>query len=218
MTIVSGIAPHEPPLSPHPESRMSALQNRLAPTIAAGYGLGARHSCLPECAADHPRTTRQRTAAVQLQIQQPDWHAGGFLVIPGRATGRMRRSAAGRGNADEADRPPQGPWGSPSRWRSAEADPLAGRRVAGLGPAAVRVIVRRVRVAAEEVRGDACSRRRRTVPKGQMALLQRGRVGCVFSYSFVLADKLATPPRLSAGTANAPIKRRGSRRPRTAAD
>jgi len=51
-----------------------------------------------------------------------------------------------------------------------------------------------------------------------MALFQRGRVGYVFSYSFVLADKLATPPRSSAGTASAPIKRRGSRRPRTAAD
>src|SRR2546427_529711 len=54
----------------------------------------------------------------------------------------------------------------------------------------LRVIVGRVRVAAEEVSGDARSRRRRTVPKGQMELLQRGRVGYVFSYSFRLTDKL----------------------------
>src|SRR5215471_14983381 len=85
---------------------MGALQPRLAPTIAAAHVFGARHPCLPEYAADHRRTTRQRTAAVQLQMQQPDWHAAGFLVIPGRAPGRMRRSAAGRGNADEADRSP----------------------------------------------------------------------------------------------------------------
>jgi len=56
----------------------------------------------------------------------------------------------------------------------------------------LRVIVRRVRVAAEEVSGDGRSRRRRTIPKGQMALLQRGRVGYVFSYSFVLGDAAET--------------------------
>jgi hypothetical protein len=54
----------------------------------------------------------------------------------------------------------------------------------------LRAIVRRVRVAAEEVSGDGRSRRRRTIPKGQMELLARGRVGYVFSYSFLLTDKL----------------------------
>jgi hypothetical protein len=54
----------------------------------------------------------------------------------------------------------------------------------------LRVIVRRVRVAAEEVSGDGRSRRRRTIPKGQMELLARGRVGYVFAYSFLLSDKL----------------------------
>jgi hypothetical protein len=54
----------------------------------------------------------------------------------------------------------------------------------------LRAIVRRVRVVAEEVSGDGRSRRRRTIPKGQMALLQQGRVGYVFSYSFVLTDKI----------------------------
>lgn len=54
----------------------------------------------------------------------------------------------------------------------------------------LRAIVRRVRVAAEEVSGDGRSRRRRTIPKGQMELLARGRVGYVFAYSFLLTDKL----------------------------
>ena len=53
----------------------------------------------------------------------------------------------------------------------------------------LRAIVRRVRVAAEEVSGDGRSRRRRTIPKGQMVLLEQGRVGYVFSYSFVVTDK-----------------------------
>jgi hypothetical protein len=67
------------------------------------------------------------------------------------------------------------------------------------------VIVRRVRVAAEEVSGDARSRRRRTVPKGQMELLQRGRVGYVFSYSFRLTDKLGDAAEIEGWTASAPI-------------
>jgi hypothetical protein len=54
----------------------------------------------------------------------------------------------------------------------------------------LRAIVRRVRVAAEEVGGDHRSRRRRTIPKGQMELLARGRVGYVFSYSFLLTHKI----------------------------
>lgn len=54
----------------------------------------------------------------------------------------------------------------------------------------LRAIVRRVRVEAAELSGDGRSRRRRTIPKGQMELLQRGRVGYVFSYSFLLTDKL----------------------------
>ena len=54
----------------------------------------------------------------------------------------------------------------------------------------LRLIVRRVRVAADEVSGDTRSRRRRTIPTGQMELLGKGRVGYVFSYSFLLTDKL----------------------------
>jgi hypothetical protein len=54
----------------------------------------------------------------------------------------------------------------------------------------LRAIVRRVRVEADEVSGDGRSRRRRTIPKGQMELLQRGRVGYVYSYSFLLTDKI----------------------------
>jgi hypothetical protein len=54
----------------------------------------------------------------------------------------------------------------------------------------LRLIIRRVRVAADEVSGDVRSRRRRTIPKGQMELLARGRVEYVFSYSFLITDKI----------------------------
>ncbi len=39
--------------------------------------------------------------------------------------------------------------------------------------APLRLLVRRVRVVADEVSGDVRSRRRRTIPKGQMELLER---------------------------------------------
>jgi hypothetical protein len=54
----------------------------------------------------------------------------------------------------------------------------------------LRLLIRRVRVAADEVSGDPRSRRRRTIPKGQMELLARGQVGYVFSYSFLITDKI----------------------------
>lgn len=47
-----------------------------------------------------------------------------------------------------------------------------------------------VATGAGKVRGDGRSRRRRTIPKGQMELLARGQVGYVFAYSFLLTDKL----------------------------
>jgi len=53
----------------------------------------------------------------------------------------------------------------------------------------LRLIIRRVRVTADEVSGDPRSRRRRTIPKGQMELLARGQVGYVFSCSFLVTDK-----------------------------
>ena len=54
----------------------------------------------------------------------------------------------------------------------------------------LRVIVRRVRVAADEISGHVRRRRRRTIPKGQVELLARGQVGYVFRYSFLLTDKI----------------------------
>jgi hypothetical protein len=83
VTIVSGIAPHEPPLSPHPESRMSALQNRPAATIAAGHGLGAPP--LPAGVRRRPPThDAAEDGRVQLQAQQPDW-----LDRPGRTPAQV---------------------------------------------------------------------------------------------------------------------------------
>jgi hypothetical protein len=52
----------------------------------------------------------------------------------------------------------------------------------------LRLIVRRVRVPAEELSQDPRSRRRRTVPKAQLALALEGRVEFVYAYSFILTD------------------------------
>jgi Transposase DDE domain group 1 len=53
----------------------------------------------------------------------------------------------------------------------------------------LRLLIRRVRIEGDEVSADVRSRRRRTIPKGQLALLEQARVGYVFSYSFVATDK-----------------------------
>ena len=82
----------------------------------------------------------------------------------------------------------------------------------------LRAIVRRVRVPAEEVSGDGRSRRRRTVPKGQMELLARGRVGYVFAYSFLLTDKLGDAAEIERWHRRRAHIEKGSMRPRTAAD
>jgi hypothetical protein len=52
----------------------------------------------------------------------------------------------------------------------------------------LRLIVRRVRVPAEELSEDPRSRRRRTVPKAQLELALAGRVEYVYAYSFILTD------------------------------
>jgi hypothetical protein len=52
----------------------------------------------------------------------------------------------------------------------------------------LRLIVRRVRIPAEELSEDVRSRRRRTVPKTQLQLALEGRVDYVYGYSFILTD------------------------------
>jgi hypothetical protein len=52
----------------------------------------------------------------------------------------------------------------------------------------LRLIVRRVRVPVDELSWDPRSRRRRTVPKAQLALALAGRVEYVYAYSFILTD------------------------------
>jgi hypothetical protein len=52
----------------------------------------------------------------------------------------------------------------------------------------LRLIVRRVRIPAEELSEDPRSRRRRTVPKAQLELAFEGRVDYVYGYSFILTD------------------------------
>ena len=52
----------------------------------------------------------------------------------------------------------------------------------------LRLIVRRVRIPVEELSDDPRSRRRRTVPKGQLELAIEGRVEFVYGYSFILTD------------------------------
>ena len=54
----------------------------------------------------------------------------------------------------------------------------------------LRLIVRRVRVEADQISRDARSRRRRTIPKGQLKLALKGYIDHTYSYSFILTDQI----------------------------
>jgi hypothetical protein len=54
----------------------------------------------------------------------------------------------------------------------------------------LRLIIRRTKIPASELSQSPRSRRRRTVPKGQLRLALRGRREYVYGYSFVLTDRL----------------------------
>jgi hypothetical protein len=88
-------------------------------------------------------------------------------------------------------------------WRSLDAIPekawrkargMRGGEVAVCGyaptgwPPGTRTIVRRVRVDAREVRGDARSRRRRTIEAAQLTLLLDGRADHCYAYSFIVTN------------------------------
>jgi hypothetical protein len=73
-------------------------------------------------------------------------------------------------------------------------------------------IVRRTRIDLERISADTRTRRRRTVPKDQLALADAGLCDHVYRYSFILTNlDVTTPrrwPRPSTGTATAPTSRR----------
>jgi hypothetical protein len=92
---------------------------------------------------------------------------------------------------------------NPAVWRSLEAIPrkawrkargMRGAQVATSGyvpagwPPGTRTIVRRVRVAAGEVRSDGRSRRRRTIDPAQLALVLGGDADCCYAYSFIVTN------------------------------
>ena len=52
----------------------------------------------------------------------------------------------------------------------------------------LRLLVRRVRVEADQISKSPRSRRRRTIPKGQLQLALKGLVGHTYSYSFMVTD------------------------------
>ena len=82
---------------------------------------------------------------------------------------------------------------SPMSWWPAQE--MAGAEVAerpflptGWEGEPLRLLVRRVRVEAEEISQSPRSRRRRTIPKQQLRLALRGALGHTYSYSFIVTD------------------------------
>jgi hypothetical protein len=55
---------------------------------------------------------------------------------------------------------------------------------------ALRLLIRRVRISAQELSRNPRSRRRRTIPRGQLQLALSGRREHVYAYSFILTDRL----------------------------
>jgi hypothetical protein len=82
---------------------------------------------------------------------------------------------------------------SPTGWRSARE--MAGAEVAellfvptGWEYEPLRLLVRRVRVEAQEISQSPKSRRRKTIPKRQLQLALKGLVGHTYAYSFIATD------------------------------
>jgi hypothetical protein len=82
---------------------------------------------------------------------------------------------------------------APNSWRPAQE--MAGAEVAempfvptGWEGAPLRLLVRRVRVEADEISHSPRSRRRRTIPKQQLRLALKGAVSHTYSYSFIVTD------------------------------
>lgn len=100
---------------------------------------------------------------------------------------------------------------NPAVWRAAAAIPDAAWRTAKRmkgaqvavcdyapagWPAGTVCVVRRVKVRAADISTDPRARRRRTIPKGQLALALDGLVGHVYAYSFIATNlDVSTPAK-----------------------
>jgi hypothetical protein len=100
---------------------------------------------------------------------------------------------------------------NPAVWRAAMAIPqrawrrakrMKGAQVAVCGyapagwPPGTACVVRRVKVRARDISADPRARRRRTIPKGQLALALDGLVEHVYAYSFIATNlDVSTPAR-----------------------
>ncbi len=63
-----------------------------------------------------------------------------------------------------------------------------GYRPEGWQGGPLRLVVRRVRIESVDISADPRARRRRTIPKDQLALAEAGELGFVFGYSFILTN------------------------------
>jgi DDE family transposase len=106
---------------------------------------------------------------------------------------------------------------NPAVWRAAAAIPekawrkakrMKGAQVAVCGyapagwPAGTVCVVRRVKVRAERISTDPRARRRRTIPKDQLALALDGLVDQVYAYSFIATNlDVSTPAKAVAAEA-----------------
>ncbi len=106
---------------------------------------------------------------------------------------------------------------NPAAWRAAAAIPekvwrkakrMKGAQVAVCGyapagwPPGTVCVVRRVKVRAQDISTDPRARRRRTIPKGQLALALDGLVTHVYAYSFIATNlDVSTPAKAVAAEA-----------------
>jgi len=89
---------------------------------------------------------------------------------------------------------PQGAWRKAKRMRGAQVA-VCDYAPAGW-PAGTACVVRRVKVRAQDISTDPRARRRRTIPKGQLALALDGLVEHVYAYSFIATNlDVSTPAK-----------------------
>lgn len=78
-------------------------------------------------------------------------------------------------------------------WRAAKRMKGAQVAVAGYAPAGwppgTKCVVRRVKLRAQDISADPRSRRRRTIPKGQLALALQGVTDHAYAYSFIATNR-----------------------------
>jgi hypothetical protein len=95
---------------------------------------------------------------------------------------------------------PQGAWRKAKRMKGAQVA-VCDYAPAGWPPGTA-CVVRRVKVRAQDISTDPRARRRRTIPKGQLALALDGLVTHVYAYSFIATNlDVSTPARAVAAEA-----------------